>query len=56
MRQKLKETEMSAEHEKYMKTKLTEDNANLVRENSVLNQQVVDLQIEVERVSLCIFF
>jgi hypothetical protein len=51
LRQKLKETEMSAEHEKYMKTKLTEDNANLVRENSVLNQQVVDFQIEVERVS-----
>lgn len=49
LRQKLKETEMSAEHEKYMKTKLTEDNANLVRENSVLNQQVVDFQIEVER-------
>jgi hypothetical protein len=51
LRQKLKETEMSAEHEKYMKTKLTEDNANLVRENSVLNQQVVDFQIEVDRVS-----
>ena len=55
LRQKLKETEMSAEHEKYMKTKLTEDNANLVRENSVLNQQVVDFQIEVERVSFSIF-
>ena len=41
---------MSAEHDRYMKAKLTEDNANLVRENAALNQQVVDTQREIDRV------
>lgn len=49
LRQKLKETEMNAEHDRYMKSKLTEDNATLVRENAVLNQQVIDIQQEVQR-------
>ncbi|CAC5384912.1 unnamed protein product [Mytilus coruscus] len=49
LRQNLKETEMTAEHDRYMKSKLTDDNANLVRENAVLTQQLGDLQKEVER-------
>lgn len=43
---------MTAEHDRYMKSKLTDDNANLVRENALLTQQLGDLQKEVERV-LC---
>ncbi|VDI20514.1 uncharacterized protein LOC143054047 isoform X2 [Mytilus galloprovincialis] len=49
LRQNLKETEMTAEHDRYMKSKLTDDNANLVRENALLTQQLGDLQKEVER-------
>ncbi|XP_062573134.1 ELKS/Rab6-interacting/CAST family member 1-like [Saccostrea cucullata] len=49
LRQKLKETEMAADQDRFLKVKLTEDSTNLARENAALNQQMIDLKKQLER-------
>ncbi|XP_055996073.1 ELKS/Rab6-interacting/CAST family member 1-like isoform X2 [Ostrea edulis] len=49
LRQKLKETEMSADQDRFLKVKLTEDSTNLARENAALNQQMIDLKKQLDR-------
>ncbi|CAH1772500.1 unnamed protein product [Owenia fusiformis] len=49
LRQKLKETEMKADQDRYLRTKLSDDSSHLVSENSLLNQQVIELRNQVER-------
>ena len=58
LRQKLKETEMSADKDRYLRDKINEDSSHLVRENATLNQQVVELEKQLERVSraLCVSY
>ena len=50
LRQKLKETEMAADQDRFLKVKLSEDSTNLARENAALNQQMIDLKKQLERV------
>nr|KAG5691351.1 hypothetical protein BaRGS_033400 [Batillaria attramentaria] len=49
LRQKLKETEMSADKDRYLRDKINEDSSHLVRENASLSQQVLELQKQLER-------
>lgn len=49
LRQKLKETEMNADHDRYLKSKMSEDSTNLVRENAVLSQKLQDLESQLLR-------
>lgn len=50
LRQKLKETEMGADQDRFLKVKLSEDSTNLARENAALNQQMMDLKKQLDRV------
>lgn len=50
VRQKLKETEMQAEQDRYLRTKMADDSAHLIKENALLNQQVVELTKQLDRV------
>lgn len=52
VRQKLKEAEMTADQDRYLRSKLSDDSSHLVKENALLNQQVVELQKQLERVRL----
>ncbi|XP_060081182.1 uncharacterized protein LOC132560530 isoform X2 [Ylistrum balloti] len=49
LRQKLKETEMNADHDRYLKTKMSEDSTNLVRENALLSQKLQDVESQLIR-------
>lgn len=49
LRQKLKETEMGADQDRFLKVKLSEDSTNLARENAALNQQMMDLKKQLDR-------
>lgn len=49
LRQRQKEAELSAEQERHLRTKMSDDSSSLVRENSVLNQQVIELTKQLER-------
>lgn len=49
LRQKLKEAELIADQDRYVKEKITVDSAQLVKENAGLSQQVEELQKQVER-------
>jgi hypothetical protein len=51
LKQKVKETELSAGQDRYLRSKLNEDNAHLVKENAYLGEQVLELQKQLERVS-----
>lgn len=51
LRQKLKETEMTADQDRFLRSKLSEDSSHLVKENALLNQQVLELTKQIERVS-----
>lgn len=42
---------MAADHDRYMKDKMGDDNSHLVKENAILNQQITELQKQIERVS-----
>ncbi|XP_021377507.1 ELKS/Rab6-interacting/CAST family member 1-like isoform X2 [Mizuhopecten yessoensis] len=44
LRQKLKETEMNADHDRYLKSKMSEDSTNLARENALLEQKLQELE------------
>ena len=50
LRQKLKETEMAADQDRFLRTKLSDDSSHLVKENALLNQQVLELTKQIERV------
>ncbi|KAJ8321772.1 hypothetical protein KUTeg_000243 [Tegillarca granosa] len=52
LRQKLKETEMAADHDRYLKDKMGDDNSHLVKENAILNQQITELQKQIERLDM----
>lgn len=54
LRQKLKEAELVAEQERHLRTKMSDDGSAVVRENAVLNQQVIELSKQLERVRLSI--
>jgi hypothetical protein len=43
---------MSAEQERHLRSKMSDDSSTIVRENSVLHQQVVEMTKQLERVSL----
>ncbi|XP_060553175.1 uncharacterized protein LOC132714330 isoform X2 [Ruditapes philippinarum] len=49
LRIKLKEAEMSAEQERHLRSKMSDDSSTIVRENSVLHQQVVEMTKQLER-------
>lgn len=49
LRQKLKETEMAADQDRFLKVKLSEDSTNLARENAALTQQMMDLKKQLDR-------
>ncbi|KAL8577252.1 hypothetical protein ACOMHN_022440 [Nucella lapillus] len=49
LRQKLKETELSADKDRYLRDKINEDSSQLVRENATLNQRVLELEKQLER-------
>ena len=45
---------MSADQDRYLRNKLSDDSSHLIKENALLNQQVIELQRQLERVSwLC---
>ena len=50
MKQKLKEVEMNAAQDRYLRTKLSDDSAHLVQENALLSQQTLELQKQLDRV------
>ncbi|XP_064597308.1 myosin heavy chain-like [Liolophura sinensis] len=47
--QKLKESELAREQERYLRSKISDDTSSMVRENTLLNQQVLELQKQLER-------
>ncbi|XP_052281601.1 ELKS/Rab6-interacting/CAST family member 1-like isoform X2 [Dreissena polymorpha] len=49
LRQKLKEAEMTAEQERHMRSKMSDDSSSIVRENATLHQQVVEVTKQLER-------
>lgn len=49
LRQKLKEAELVSEQERHLRTKISDDGSTVVRENAVLNQQVIELSKQLER-------
>ncbi|XP_070209611.1 paramyosin-like isoform X3 [Littorina saxatilis] len=49
LRQKLKETEMNAEKDRYLRDKINEDSSHLVKENAALSQQVLELEKQLDR-------
>ena len=51
LHQKVKESELAADKDKCLRNKVTEDMEGLVKENSQLNQQIVELSRQLERVS-----
>ena len=42
---------MGQDQDRYLRTKLADDSAHLVKENALLSQQVLELQKQAERVS-----
>lgn len=51
LHQKVKETELAAEKDRYLREKVSEDMTSLIRENSSLNQQILELSKQLDRVS-----
>ncbi|XP_071855214.1 uncharacterized protein [Apostichopus japonicus] len=49
LQRKLKESEMSAEHDRYMKSKMSDDVNNLIKENALISSQNLELQKQLER-------
>lgn len=51
LHQKVKETELAAEKDRYLREKVSEDMTSLIRENSSLNQEILELSKQLDRVS-----
>lgn len=49
LRHKLKEAEMSAEQERHLRSKMSDDSSSIVRENATFHQQVVEMTKQLER-------
>ncbi|KAK6960114.1 cilia- and flagella-associated protein 58-like isoform X1 [Biomphalaria glabrata] len=49
LHQKVKETELSAEKDRFLRDKISEEMSSLVQENSALNQRVMELTKQLER-------
>ncbi|XP_064652760.1 ELKS/Rab6-interacting/CAST family member 1-like isoform X2 [Lineus longissimus] len=49
LRQKLKETEIQADQDRYLRNKISDDSSHLVKENALLNQQVIELENQNQR-------
>ncbi|XP_072038684.1 uncharacterized protein [Amphiura filiformis] len=49
LQQKLKESELTAEQDRFLKNKISDDVNNLVKENALLGSQVLELQKQLER-------
>ncbi|XP_071115264.1 paramyosin-like isoform X1 [Haliotis cracherodii] len=49
LRQKLKETELAAQKDRYLRDKVSEDSSHLVKENAMLNQQISEIHKQIER-------
>ncbi|KAK2167062.1 hypothetical protein LSH36_32g09010 [Paralvinella palmiformis] len=49
LRQKIKEAEMHADQDRYLRNKLSDDSSHLIKENALLNQQVLELQKLLDR-------
>ncbi|BFZ11229.1 hypothetical protein BsWGS_14268 [Bradybaena similaris] len=49
LHQKVKETELAAEKDRYLREKVSDDMASLIRENSSLNQQILELSKQLDR-------
>ncbi len=47
---------MGAEQDRFLRTKLSEDSSHLVKENALLNQQVLELTKQIERVSFILLW
>lgn len=41
---------MNADQDRYLRNKLSDDSSHLIKENALLNQQVIELQKQLERV------
>ncbi|XP_071804744.1 uncharacterized protein [Asterias amurensis] len=49
MQHRMKETELNAQQDRYLKNKMTDDVGNLVKENALLGSQVVELNQQLDR-------
>ncbi|XP_070533240.1 outer dense fiber protein 2-like [Ptychodera flava] len=49
LRQKLKDTELNADQDRYLRNKMSDDCSGLVKENALLGAQVLDLQKQLDR-------
>ncbi|XP_052797276.1 ELKS/Rab6-interacting/CAST family member 1-like isoform X2 [Mya arenaria] len=49
LRQKMKEAELTAEQERHLRTKMSDDSSTIIRENATLHQQVVEVTKQLER-------
>jgi len=49
LRQRLKETELAAENDRFLRSKMSDDSSTLVKENSCLTQKVAELTSQLER-------
>lgn len=50
LKQKLKEATEGVEKEQILKHRLSEDASKLIKENAILNRQIIDLQTMIEQV------
>ena len=44
MGQRLKEAEMNADHDRYLRQKVADDSSRFVKENAILSQQLAELK------------
>ncbi|KAL4227958.1 hypothetical protein ACF0H5_013396 [Mactra antiquata] len=49
LRHKLKEAELTAEQERHLRSKMSDDSSSIVRENATLNSHVVEITKQLER-------
>ncbi|XP_077990607.1 uncharacterized protein LOC144444929 [Glandiceps talaboti] len=49
LRQKLKDTELNADQDRYLRNKMSDDCSGLVKENALLGAQALDLQKQLDR-------
>ena len=52
LRHKLKDAELTAEQERHLRSKMSDDSSSIVRENATLHQQTVETTKQLERVNI----
>ena len=55
LRHKLKDAELTAEQERHLRSKMSDDSSSIVRENATLHQQTVETTKQLERVNIVIY-